>query len=91
MAAIGIREARKNLSVYLDRVKRGETVTITEHGLPVAILQPVEATDHPVLMLVAAGRAQPATRRASNLPKPRRQTGPRSLSRLLRDLNGDTI
>ena len=90
-STVGVREIRQNLSVYLDRVRRGEVLTVTEHGRPVAILRPVEATDSPVSAIVAAGRAQPATRRVVDLPKPKRQTGARSLSRILRDLNRDTI
>ena len=91
MAAIGIREARQNLSVYLERVKRGEAVTITEHGRPVAVLRPIDASDSPVAVLVAAGRAQAAKRRVTDLPRPKRQTGKTSLSRILRDLGRDTI
>ena len=89
MAAIGIREARQNLSIYLERVKRGEAVTITEHGRPVAVLRPIDATDDPVAALIAAGRAQAATR--ASLPKPKRQTGKTSLSRILRELGRDTV
>ena len=33
---VGVRELRQNLSVYLDRVKDGETLEVTEHGHPVA-------------------------------------------------------
>ena len=35
-ARVGVRELRQNLSVYLDRVKAGETLEVTEHGQPVA-------------------------------------------------------
>ncbi len=35
---VGVRELRQNLSVYLDRVKRGESLTVTEHGQIVAVL-----------------------------------------------------
>jgi prevent-host-death family protein len=75
MTAIGIREARQNLSVYLERVKRGEAVTITEHGRPVAVLRPIDASENPVTALIAAGRAQAATRRGIDLPRSKRQTG----------------
>ena len=37
-ARVGVRELRQNLSVYLDRVKAGETLEVTEHGHPVARL-----------------------------------------------------
>lgn len=32
---VGVRELRQNLSVYLDRVKKGEALTVTEHGAAV--------------------------------------------------------
>ncbi|MGK7865743.1 type II toxin-antitoxin system Phd/YefM family antitoxin [Falsiroseomonas sp. E2-1-a20] len=38
----GTIEARPELSDLLDRVRRGETLTITEGGRPVATLAPAE-------------------------------------------------
>ncbi|MHB8240794.1 MAG: type II toxin-antitoxin system Phd/YefM family antitoxin [Solirubrobacteraceae bacterium] len=38
--AVGIRELRQNLSRYLERVKEGETLTVTERGHEVARLVP---------------------------------------------------
>jgi prevent-host-death family protein len=40
MAAVGVRELRQNLSKYLDRVKAGEALVVTEHGREVARLVP---------------------------------------------------
>ena len=40
---VGVREMRQNLSVYLDRVKAGETLHITEYGQVVALLAPLPA------------------------------------------------
>lgn len=37
---VGVRELRQNLSRYLERVKEGETLTITERGREVARLVP---------------------------------------------------
>lgn len=61
-ARVGVRELRQNLSVYLDRVKSGETLEVTEHGRPVAQLRPrpqdaISALDR----MIAEGRATPAT------------------------------
>ncbi|RJX24931.1 MAG: type II toxin-antitoxin system Phd/YefM family antitoxin [Dethiobacter sp.] len=42
MEKIGVREAKNSLSQYLQRVKKGEIITITERGVPVAKLIPVE-------------------------------------------------
>jgi prevent-host-death family protein len=37
---VGVRELRQNLSKYLDRVKAGESLTVTERGREVAQLVP---------------------------------------------------
>ena len=43
---VGVRELRQNLSRYLERVKAGETLTVTERGHEVARLVPSpEAVD----------------------------------------------
>jgi prevent-host-death family protein len=41
MKSASITEARNNLSALLDQVKEGESILITEHGRPVARLEPV--------------------------------------------------
>ncbi|MEU7526825.1 type II toxin-antitoxin system prevent-host-death family antitoxin [Saccharothrix sp. NPDC042600] len=40
MESIGVRELRQNASVYLRRVAAGESITVTDHGVPVAVLNP---------------------------------------------------
>jgi prevent-host-death family protein len=45
MASIGAFEAKTHLSALLDRVSRGERITITRHGAPAAMLIPVEETN----------------------------------------------
>jgi len=40
--AIGAYQAKTHFSALLERVERGEEVTITRHGLPVARLVPVK-------------------------------------------------
>jgi prevent-host-death family protein len=44
MASVGAFEAKTHLADLLDRVSRGETITITRHGVPAAMLVPVEET-----------------------------------------------
>jgi prevent-host-death family protein len=39
-ATVGAYEAKTHLSALLDRVERGERVTITRHGRAVAVLAP---------------------------------------------------
>ena len=42
MKTVGAYEARTHLSKLLNEVSRGERITITRHGVPVAILAPCE-------------------------------------------------
>jgi prevent-host-death family protein len=46
MASVGAFQAKTHLSELLKRVQRGERITITTHGIPTAILIPVEEA-HP--------------------------------------------
>ncbi len=78
-ARVGVRELRQNLSVYLDRVKAGETLVVTEHGEPVARLAPTAPLSR-YEQLVADGTITPATEdhRLLTPPPPRDpgDTGP---------------
>lgn len=42
MDSIGAYEAKTHLPKLLERVARGEKIIITRHGVPVAILQPID-------------------------------------------------
>lgn len=42
METVGAYEAKTYLPQLLARVARGERITITKHGVPVAILQPAD-------------------------------------------------
>ena len=42
MTSVGAYEAKTHLPRLLDRVERGESLTITRHGRPVAQLVPVD-------------------------------------------------
>jgi prevent-host-death family protein len=74
-AHVGVRELRQNLSVYLDQVKQGVSLTVTEHGRVVALLSPLTQTLSPVERLIAEGRATPATRSLRDL-RPRHVGSP---------------
>lgn len=70
-ARVGVRELRQNLSIYLDRVKQGETLEVTEHGQPIAQLaprppKPISTIDR----MIAEGRITPAKRSHKDLPPP---------------------
>jgi prevent-host-death family protein len=43
MDSVGAYEAKTRLSKLLDRVMKGERITITKHGVPVAVLQPADS------------------------------------------------
>lgn len=43
MKTVGAYEAKTHLPKLLDRVIKGERITITKHGVPVAVLQPPES------------------------------------------------
>jgi len=55
MDRVGVRELRQNLSVYLRRVRRGESLEVTERGQPVAHLNPIVDLDDPIARLEARG------------------------------------
>ena len=42
MDRVGAYEAKTHLPRLLDRVERGETIEITRHGVPVAVLRPAD-------------------------------------------------
>ena len=70
-ARVGVRELRQNLSVYLDRVKHGETLEVTEHGQPIARLGPRPATPISIIdQMIADGRITPATFDHRKIPPP---------------------
>lgn len=43
MSSVGAYEAKTHLPRLLDRVAKGERIVITRHGIPVAVLQPVDS------------------------------------------------
>ena len=44
METVGAFEAKTHLAELLDRVGQGEIFTITRHGVPAALLTPIEVT-----------------------------------------------
>jgi prevent-host-death family protein len=69
MVRIGVRELNQRTSQVLDRVRRGETVIVTDHGEPVARLVPIGDTATYLDELIGAGKAIPA-RFKGPLPAP---------------------
>lgn len=57
--SIGVRELRDGLSRHLAHVRAGHTVTVTDHGVPVARIVPV-GVPSALEQLIAEGRITPA-------------------------------
>jgi prevent-host-death family protein len=47
MQSVGSYEAKTHLPALLDRVAQGEQITITRHGVPVALLVPASGVPKP--------------------------------------------
>jgi len=67
---VGVRELRQNLSVYLARIARGETLEVTDRGLPVAILAPLPKPTSVLERLRREGRVTPARGDLLTLKRP---------------------
>ena len=46
METVGAYEAKTHLPKLLDKVRKGDRITITKHGVPVAVLQPFDPGKH---------------------------------------------
>jgi antitoxin (DNA-binding transcriptional repressor) of toxin-antitoxin stability system len=69
---VGVRELRQNLSVHLERVKRGDTLQVTEFGRVVALLTPLPAERlSPFERMVREGRAIAPKGSLKDRPRPK--------------------
>ncbi len=59
---------RQNLSQYLRRVAKGESLQVTDRGHAVAMLVPLPGRSTALERLIAAGKAIPARGRIEELP-----------------------
>ena len=59
---VGIKELRDSLSRHLAEVQTGATVTITDHGRPIARIVPVDQPSR-LEQLIKQGRVTKAARR----------------------------
>jgi prevent-host-death family protein len=71
---IGIRELRDGLSRHLATVRDGHTITVTDHGRPVARIIPVGVPTK-LEQLIAEGKVTPASGRKGKRPAPIRANG----------------
>jgi len=68
MDTVGAYEAKTQLSKLLNRVAKGESITIEKHGVPVAVLRPVNAArSAPVVDVIAEIKRSRAGRRLDGL------------------------
>jgi prevent-host-death family protein len=68
---VGIRDLKNNLSKYIDRVRAGEEVVVTDRGRPVAKLSAVDSSADRLAELVAAGVVRPPTQASRHRPRRR--------------------
>ena len=90
---VGVRELRQNLSRYLRRVAAGETLEVTEHGQPVAVLAPLPPPNESIVdRLIREGRARPAQGDLRDIGPPLPALpGSKSLSEVLDEMREDII
>jgi prevent-host-death family protein len=67
---VGVRELKNNLSRYLEQVKEGTEVLVTERGRPIAHLVSVDGPTDRLAELVAAGAVRAPRAGARRLPRP---------------------
>lgn len=67
---VGVRDLKQHLSEYLRRVSAGETLQVTDRGVPVALITPVLADD-PLARGVEEGWIRPPSspRRVGGVPR----------------------
>lgn len=87
-ARAGIRELRQYLSRYIDRVKAGETIEVTERGKIVAALVPRREREDELTALERRGLTITRARLdfKSLGPIPKRKPGDRPLTDILEEL-----
>ena len=72
---VGVRDLKNNLSRYLDRVRNGDEVVVTDRGRPVARLLAIDASTDRLSDLIEAGLVRPAVRPHRALSKPIKTAG----------------
>ncbi|MGL6279200.1 MAG: type II toxin-antitoxin system Phd/YefM family antitoxin [Gaiella sp.] len=66
---VGIRELRAHLGRYVEQVKGGEEIVVTEHGRPVARIVPLNG-ERKIDRLIREGVVRPAPRPKGPRPEP---------------------
>ena len=58
MIAVGIKELKAKLSGYVDKVRQGEELVVTDRGEEIALVIPISRERKAVKHLVGSGRAE---------------------------------
>jgi prevent-host-death family protein len=77
---IGIRELRAHLSRYLDDVRGGNDLVVTDRGVPIARIVPMDGR-RKIDRLIAAGLVSPTPKPRGDPPRPVK--GPGTISDLV--------
>lgn len=96
MRTASVTEAKNRLSALLDRVKAGESVIITDRGVPIARIEPITRTtdwDARMQRLIAEGKVIPGNdmpheellRRMRAIPRPKLPEGASLLEAVLEE------
>jgi prevent-host-death family protein len=75
MTEVGVRELRDHLSRYLDRVRAGEEVVVTERGRAIARVLPIGG-ERTIDRLVREGLVTPANHHRRRRPTAVKAAGP---------------
>jgi prevent-host-death family protein len=88
---VGVRELRQNLSVYLRRIRAGEELVVTERGVPVGKLVPLEPAKSELQRMIDAGIVKLPPKDAWKDWKPPLPAaeGERSLSDILQEMRDE--
>lgn len=81
---VGIRELKQHLSEYMRRVSAGETIRVTDRGVPTAIISPIFGGD-PLQRGIDEGWIRPALHQRAVGESPRARADRRSLDVLHED------
>ncbi len=82
----GIRDLKAKLSAYMRRVKKGETIVITERGKPIGRIVPIGLTTHDQLnALIDAGLISWNNQKLAPVTPVAHTRGDHSLAELLLD------
>lgn len=86
MESVTHREMRNQSAALLRRVAAGETIIVTNHGLPAAVIGP--APRNPLDDVLERGEGRAALRDLASLGDIRRRRGSKPSAKLIEDSRG---